>query len=162
MKTNQTPPVILPAKRSRVLAALLLLGFTGLAGRAAYLQGMHNGFLQQKGESRYSRVLEMNANRGMITDRYGKPLAISTPVESVWLSPQDVVATREQLSRLAGLIDMDAGELQKRLDSLAGAQHGSRTASRRDFVYLKRHLSPAVAAGIVELKIPGVFLKREY
>jgi cell division protein FtsI (penicillin-binding protein 3) len=162
MKANQKPPVILPAKRSRLLVGLLLLGFAGLAGRAAYLQGMHNGFLQQKGESRYGRVLEMNANRGMITDRYGKPLAISTPVESVWLSPQDVVATPEQLSRLAGLIDMDVDELHKRLDGLAGVSQGSRAASRRDFVYLKRHLSPAVAAGIVELKIPGIFLKREY
>lgn len=162
MKANRMPPVILPAKRSRLLVGLLLLGFAGLAGRAAYLQGMHNGFLQQKGESRYGRVLEMNANRGMITDRHGKPLAISTPVESVWLSPQDVVATPEQLSRLARLIDMDAGELNKRVDGLAGAQQGSRTASKRDFVYLKRHLSPAVAAGIVELKIPGVFLRREY
>src|SRR5688500_20188996 len=118
MKSHHPPHIILSAWRSRLLVALLLLALAGLAGRAAYLQGMHNGFLQQKGESRYSRVLEMNANRGMITDRYGKPLAISTPVESVWLSPQDVVATREQLSRLAGLIDMDAGELQKRLASL--------------------------------------------
>ena len=74
MKANRIPPVILPAKRSRLLVGLLLLGFAGLAGRAAYLQGMHNGFLQQKGESRYGRVLEMNANRGMITDRsrFGK------------------------------------------------------------------------------------------
>ena len=84
MKTNRLPHIVLPAGRSRLLVALLLLGLAGLAGRAAYLQGIHNGFLQQKGESRYSRVLEMSANRGMITDRHGEPLAISTPVESVW------------------------------------------------------------------------------
>ena len=96
---------VLPAGRSRLLVAFLLLGLAGLAGRAAYLQGMHNGFLQQKGESRYSRVLEMSAHRGMITDRHGEPLAISTPVESVWSSPQDMNATPEQLKKLANLIE---------------------------------------------------------
>ena len=93
IKTNRLPHIALPAGRSRLLAALLVLGLAGLAGRAAYLQGIHNDFLQEKGESRYSRVLEMNANRGMITDRNGEPLAISTPVESVWCSPQDMRAS---------------------------------------------------------------------
>ena len=96
MTPKHLPRIVLPAGRSRLLVAFLLLGLAGLAGRAAYLQGMHNGFLQQKGESRYSRVLEMSAHRGMITDRHGKPLAISTPVESVWSSPQDMTATPEQ------------------------------------------------------------------
>ncbi len=66
MMPDFTPRSILPAGRSRLLVAVLLLGLLGLAGRAAYLQGMHNGFLQQKGESRYSRVIEMSAHRGMI------------------------------------------------------------------------------------------------
>jgi cell division protein FtsI (penicillin-binding protein 3) len=138
-----------------LLAACLLLGLLGLAARAAYLQGMHHGFLQQKGESRYSRVLEMSAHRGMITDRHGEPLAISTPVESVWSSPQDVNATPEQLKKLASLIEMDGEEVRRRLNA-------SPQGVRRDFVYLKRHLSPEVAARVVELNLPGVFLKREY
>lgn len=90
---------ILPGGRSRVLAAVILLGLVGLAGRAAYLQGMHKGFLQQKGESRYSRVVEISAHRGMITDRHGEPLAISTPVESVWASPQDMEITTSQIKK---------------------------------------------------------------
>ena len=144
-------PITLPAWRSRLLAALLLLGLIGLMGRAAYLQGMRNDFLQQKGESRYGRVLEMSAYRGVITDRHGEPLAISTPVESVWVSPQDVEATPEQLKKLASLIEMDAAEVRKRV--------GER---QREFVYLKRHLSPEIATKVVELNIPGVFLQREY
>ena len=148
---NFAPRSILPAWRSRLLAAFLLLGLLGLAGRAVYLQGMHNGFLQQKGESRYSRVLEMSAHRGMITDRHGEPLAISTPVESVWASPQDVDATSTQIKKLAGLIGMDAAEIRKRLDG-----------SQRDFVYLKRHLPPETAAKVVELNMSGVFLRREF
>lgn len=155
MKPGHAPRIILPAGRSRLLAACLLLGLMGLAGRAAYLQGMHNGFLQQKGESRYSRILEMSADRGIITDRHGEPLAISTPVESVWSSPQDMNVTPEQLKKLASLIEMDTKEIHKRLEE---PHHGA----RRDFVYLKRHLSPEVAAKVVELNLPGVFLKREY
>ncbi|MGH8685581.1 MAG: peptidoglycan D,D-transpeptidase FtsI family protein [Nitrosospira sp.] len=151
MTPRHAPPIVLPTGRSRLLAAILLLGLAALTGRAAYLQGMHNGFLKQKGESRYSRVLEMSADRGMITDRHGEPLAISTPVESLWSSPQDVNATPEQLKKLANLIEMDVKEIRKRL-----------SGSRRDFVYLKRHLSPDIAARVVELNMPGVFLKREF
>lgn len=155
MTPRHAARIILPAGRSRLLAACLLLGLLGLAARAAYLQGMHHSFLQQKGESRYSRVLEMSAHRGMITDRHGEPLAISTPVESVWSSPQDMNATPEQLKKLASLIEMDGEEIRRRLNE---PPHGA----RRDFVYLKRHLSPEVAARVVELNLPGVFLKREY
>ena len=155
MTPKHVPRIVLPAGRSRLLVAFLLLGLVGLTGRAAYLQGMHNGFLQQKGESRYSRVLEMSAHRGMITDRHGEPLAISTPVESVWSSPQDMNATPEQLKKLADLIKMDVEEIRKRL-------RGSPDGPRRDFVYLTRHLSPEVSAKVVELNVPGVFLKREY
>ncbi|MEI7682031.1 MAG: penicillin-binding protein 2, partial [Betaproteobacteria bacterium] len=81
-------PVIPHARwRARSVLGLLLFTFALLIVRAVYLQGMHNDFLQQKGESRYSRVLEMPATRGMITDRNREPLAISTPVESVWATP---------------------------------------------------------------------------
>ncbi len=59
-------------------------------GRAFYLQGMTHEFLQAKGEARYGRVIEMPASRGAVTDRNGKPLAISTPVKSIWAMPDDV------------------------------------------------------------------------
>ncbi len=95
MKSEHVPHIVLPAGRSRLLLAFLLLGLADWRG-APPTAGMHNGFLRQKGESRYGRVLEMSAHRGMITDRHGEPLAISTPVESVWSSPQDMSATPEQ------------------------------------------------------------------
>lgn len=128
-----------------------MLGLVGLAGRAAYLQGMHKGFLQQKGESRYSRVVEISAHRGMITDRHGEPLAISTPVESVWASPQDMEITTPQIKKLAEIIGMNSAEIQKKIEG-----------PQRDFVYLKRHLPPEIAARVVELNMPGVFLRREF
>ena len=151
MTHNPAPHIILPAWRSRVLATLLLLSFLSLIVRAVYLQGMHNDFLQQKGESRYSRVIEISAYRGMITDRHGEPLAISTPVESVWVSPGDVDATYSQLRKLAELIKMDVAEVSKRIGN-----------KKRDFVYLKRHLPPDITARVDELNIPGIFLKREF
>ena len=151
MMRNISHSGILPGGRSRVLAAVILLGLVGLAGRAAYLQGMHKGFLQQKGESRYSRVVEISAHRGMITDRHGEPLAISTPVESVWASPQDMEITTSQIKKLAEIIGMNSAEIQKKIEG-----------PRRDFVYLKRHLPPEIAARVVELNMPGVFLRREF
>ena len=151
MTHKPTPYIVLPAWRSRVLGGFLLLGFLGLVVRAIYLQGMHNDFLQQKGESRYSRVIEISAHRGMITDRHGEPLAISTPVESVWASPHDMDAKPGQLKKLANLIRMDVVEVRKRISD-----------QKRDFVYLRRHLPPDITAKVVELNIPGIFLKREF
>ncbi len=145
------PALALTGWRSRAVLLVLLTGFGVLSGRAVYLQGLHHGFLQQKGESRYSRVIELPPTRGMITDRNREPLAISTPVESVWASAADIEITAEQMKRLARLLELDTPEIQKRLAD-----------TRREFVYLKRHLPPEQAAKVVELNIPGVFLQREY
>jgi cell division protein FtsI (penicillin-binding protein 3) len=145
------PALQLPAWRSRLLLIAVLAWFMVLGGRAFYLQGLHNDFLQQKGESRYSRVIELSATRGMIVDRNNEPLAISTPVESVAASPADVEASAEQLVRLARLLDIEVAELRRKLSD-----------SRREFVYLKRQLPPDEAAKVVGLAIKGVFLQREY
>lgn len=151
MTHNPIPYIVLPAWRSHILGVFLLLSFLGLVVRAIYLQGMHSDFLQQKGELRYSRVIEISAHRGMITDRHGEPLAISTPVESVWASPRDMDATPVQLKKLANLIGMDVVEVRKRISN-----------QQRDFVYLRRHLPPDITAKVVELDIPGIYLKREF
>lgn len=151
MTRDPAPYIILPVWRSRLLGTFILLSFLGLVVRAIYLQGMHNDFLQQKGESRYSRVIEISAHRGMITDRHGEPLAISTPVESVWASPRGMDATPGQLKKLANLIRMDVAEVRKRISD-----------PKRDFVYLRRHLPPDITAKVVELNITGIFLKREF
>ena len=144
-------PLRLPAWRSRLLLLALLAWFVALAARALYLQGLHGDFLQQKGESRYSRVVELSATRGMVVDRNNEPLAISTPVESVAASPADIQITAEQTARLAHLLALDAAEVQRKLGD-----------ARREFVYLKRQLPPEQAARVVQLGIKGVFLQREY
>ena len=143
--------VKLPAWRARALLGLLFIWFVALAVRALYLQGLNNDFLRQKGESRYSRVIELHPTRGRIVDRHNEPLAISTPVESVAASPADVEITPEQMKRLARLLEVDAAEIGKKLSD-----------PKREFVYLKRQLPPEEAARVVALGIPGVFLQREY
>ncbi|MER0214917.1 MULTISPECIES: peptidoglycan D,D-transpeptidase FtsI family protein [Nitrosomonas] len=140
----------LSAWRSRLLFGFLALGLIGLAGRAAYLQGMNHDFLQEKGESRYSRIVEMNADRGMITDRNGHILAISSPVASVYADPKVIDIKPEQLKQLAGLLEMDSTEINARI---------SRENSR--FVYLKRQVVPDIAEKIMKLKIKGIYFASE-
>jgi cell division protein FtsI (penicillin-binding protein 3) len=141
----------LPGWRATGLFALLLIGLAGLLGRGVYLQGIHNDFLQKKGDARYSRVIEVSAHRGKISDRNGEPLAVSTPVESVWASPSDVEADRRQVKRLAQILGMDVDEVKNRLFDTS-----------RDFVYLKRQLPPDQVEKVVALHFPGVSLLREY
>ena len=141
----------LPGWRATALFVVLLAGLAGLFGRGAYLQVVHNDFLQKKGNARYSRVIEVSAHRGMITDRNGIPLAVSTPVESVWASPADVEVDGQQARQLAQILGMGERELKNRL-----------LDTSRDFVYLKRQLPPDQAEKVVSLNLPGISLQREY
>ena len=150
MINNQTKQIELPAWRSFLLFSVLALSLFGLVGRAMYLQGMNNNFLQEKGALHYSQVVEMNVSRGMITDRHGEILAISSPVASVFADPQLIEITHEQLERLSGLLEMDVEDVERRLN---------REHSR--FVYLKRQVSPNVTEKIVGLGIQGIYLKDE-
>ena len=143
--------VRLPVWRARFVLAGFVAAFAVLAGRSLYLQAMHTDFLQEKGEARYSRVLEVPATRGRILDRNGEALAVSTPVQSVWAIPGDVSAAPAQLRRLAALLGTDAGELRRKLEDKS-----------RDFVYLKRQIAPETAERIAQLGMEGVYQHREF
>jgi cell division protein FtsI (penicillin-binding protein 3) len=151
MAVRVQPVILLPAWRRRTLLVVLLCGFIVLLGRSIYLQGLHTDFLQKKGDARYSRTLVLPAHRGMIVDRNHRPLAISTPVESVWASPPDVTINADQLKNLAALLQVKPSELSRKLEN-----------SEREFVYLKRRMPPEEAARVMQLQIPGIFLQREY
>lgn len=140
----------LPVWRPRFVLLALVAGSLTLAGRAFYLQGVNDEFLQAKGESRYARVLEVPATRGRITDRNGDILAVSTPVRSIWAIPADAKLAPADARKLAALLEMDVRELNDKL------------AAARDFVYLKRQLSPEVAQRVADLKLPGVHQQQEY
>jgi cell division protein FtsI (penicillin-binding protein 3) len=137
--------------RSRLLLVLAIAGFVALLARAFYLQGVDTDFLQAKGEARYGRVLEMPASRGPVKDRNGQALAISTPVESIWTSPEDVEMDDRQVAALARALGADANDIRQKV-----------ARKDRQFVFLKRQISPAQAAKVMALRIPGVFEQREY
>ncbi len=138
--------------RSALVLVLLMLWLATLAGRAAYLQGLRYAFLQRKGDAFSDRVIELPAHRGMIFDRNGEPLAISTPVESLWRNPSDVEATAGQIRQLAGILQMTPAEIRARTDD----------RSNHDFVYIKRRLPPDQAEAVTGLDIQGLSLQREY
>ncbi|OGV78019.1 MAG: cell division protein [Methylotenera sp. RIFCSPLOWO2_02_FULL_45_14] len=148
-----TPLVVvkLPAWRRRLLLVLVLLGFAALLGRGVYLQSFHKRFLQEKGDARYNRTLTLPSQRGKITDRYGELLAISSPVESVWANPSDVKISASQSKKIADLLGLKVTVVDKKLVN-----------SEREFVYLKRRVSPELAGEVMRLEIPGVYLQREY
>lgn len=150
-RVNPALQLKLQGWRARVLIILLLTGFAVLAARAFYLQGLNTEFLQAKGEARFTRVVEMPASRGPILDRNGVPLAISTPVESIWISPSEVELTVEQKKRLAKAVELDVKDIDSKIAD-----------ADKTFVWLKRQLSPEQAAKVMALKIPGVFQQREF
>ena len=143
--------VRLPDWRSRVVLFVLFAAFLALAGRALWLQGVSNRFLQKQGASRYERTLELPATRGKIFDRNGIVLASSLPVKAVWAIPEDVLASpRPKLRELAQLLEMPEADLLKKLDS------------DRTFVYLKRQVEMEVIAKIEKLGIDGIDTRKEY
>lgn len=148
-----TPLIVvkLPVWRRRVLLACILFGFVALLGRSVYLQSFHKRFLQEQGDARYSRTITLPSHRGKITDRYGELLAISSPVESVWASPPDVKIDTAQTKKIAEILNLKAEVVNKKLAN-----------SEREFVYLKRRVSPELAAQVMKLGVPGVYLQREY
>src|SRR5450631_2857269 len=150
MKRIVAAPARLPALRAPLVFGLLLALLAGLLGRSLYLQRIDNAFLQDQGNSRYSREIEVPAHRGRIVDRFGDPLAISTPVKAVWAWPDQVVATPDQLRALAAALEMTPAALNQKL-----AQGG-------DFVYVKKPVAPEVADRAAALKIAGVHDENEY
>lgn len=134
------------------LIFVLTLGLLALIWRMLDLNVIKRSFLQQQSNIRSVRVIDIPAHRGMILDRNGMPLAVSTPVESVWINPQLFKPTREQLKKLAQLLHIPYLSLKKTI----------RLKSSRWFVYLKRHIAPELAGEIKKLDITGLYFQEEY
>ena len=147
-----TPRPVSFGVRLAVIFGVLLAAGVALAGRAVQLQLVQHSFLVSQGDARSMRVAAIPAHRGSITDRYGEPLAVSTPVDSVWVNPQELAGNAEQLQRLARAIHADRQDLVRRVS----------TGLDREFMYVARGLQPADARKVRELDIAGVNLTREY
>jgi cell division protein FtsI (penicillin-binding protein 3) len=140
--------------RGRVMLVGVALGLCSvtLIGRAAYVQLINSDFYQRQGEARFLRELPIATSRGMITDRNGEPLAVSTPVESIWANPQELLRSPDRIPELARALDLPVDDLTARLTQKAD----------KEFMYLKRRINPDKAHQVVALKIPGVFSQREF
>jgi cell division protein FtsI (penicillin-binding protein 3) len=140
------------ALRLWLLFGVLLAAAVALMGRAVDLQLVDHGFLAQQGDERFSRIASITAHRGSVTDRNGEPLAVSTPVDSVWVNPKELGADLDPLVHLAGALKQDRQELLRRVSGNGG----------REFLYIVRGLEPTDARRVKALNLPGVYLAREF
>ena len=138
--------------RTTLMIVAFVLGGLVLEGRVLYLQSIRGEFLAAQGDDRYLRTVEIAAHRGTITDRHGEPLAVSTPVDSIWADPGDLAPALDRLPELAEVVEVDEDWLVRQITSNLD----------REFVYLRRHLPPEHAARVLQLGIPGVSTFREY
>ncbi len=150
MNARQQP--IAFAGRHWLVLVVLFLSLGLLAARAVFLQVVDTDYLKAQGDARYLRVVHTPPTRGMIIDRNGEPLAVSTPVDSVWAHPGTLLKQGHSWRKLARLLKVSPAHLKKLC----------RKNRQREFTYLKRHLPPDTVKRIMSLKIPGVDLVREY
>ncbi len=123
-----------------------------IIGRALQLQVLDREFLERQADARHLRVITLSAHRGSILDRNGETLAASTPVDSVWADPPALARATDRIGELAKILDRSPENLLRQITSNL----------EREFIFLRRHLSPEQAAAVMDLEIPGVYLQREY
>lgn len=140
--------------RGRVILVVCALGLcsVSLVGRAAYVQLVNSDFYQRQGNERFIRDIEIPTSRGMITDRNGEPVAVSSPVESIWCDPKELMKNPAALPQLARALGEPEDELIRRISQRA----------EREFYYLKRRINPDEARKILAHEIAGVYSKREF
>ena len=138
--------------RSALVLAFFVLVATSLLARAVHLQVLNKDFLNRQADTRHLRTEKISAHRGTITDRNGEPLAISTPVDSIWANPKELASAIDRVPKLAQILGLDSQTLMRRITR----------SMDREFLYLKRHLSPKKAQAVLALKLPGVNVQREY
>ncbi len=136
-----------------VLGAIVLCA-GAMIGRASYLQYFYKDFLEKEGAERYMRDARIPAHRGQVLDRFGEPLAVSTPVDTVWTIPKQLTASAspEQLAKLARALNRDNDWLTRRLTSNLESH----------YLVLAKQLQPDEAERVKSLQIQGVNLVREY
>lgn len=152
--TQKKPTVTKLSGRYLLLLSVFVCMLVAIILRLGYLHVVNHEFLRKQGEARTKRAVKIAAYRGMIRDRNGESLAISTQVASVWINPQTLAMTHAQLKDLARLLNMPAKKISAKVRHYAKRQ--------KEFVYLRRHIAPALGKKISALQIPGVHLQAEY
>lgn len=138
--------------RFRIVVGMLLALVMVIIWRIMDLHIFNHDFLKEHGDARTVRNISIAAHRGLISDRNGEPLAVSTPVITLWGNPKELAAARARWPELANLLGLDVAELTQRLDQ----------NKEREFIYLQRGLTPEQGAYIIGRKIPGVYDQEDY
>lgn len=138
--------------RTTLVIAIFGLVASSLVARAVYLQVLDKEFLNRQADSRHLRTETIVAHRGAILDRHGEPLAISTPVDSIWVNPKQFATAIDSVPQLALILDLNPEALMRRITR----------SMNKEFLYLKRHLDPQKAQQVLALKLPGINVQREY
>ncbi|MBF8732555.1 MULTISPECIES: peptidoglycan D,D-transpeptidase FtsI family protein [Pseudomonas] len=138
--------------RFRVVIALLALMVGAIAWRIIDLQVIDRDFLKGQGDARSLRHIPIPAHRGLITDRNGEPLAVSTPVTTLWANPKEMQVARDRWPQLAAALGQNAQQLTERLTQQAN----------KEFIYLVRGLTPEQGQQVLDLKVPGVYGMEEF
>ncbi len=138
--------------RARIVVAVLVFVAAGLGARAVQLQVLDQQFLAKQGDMRHTRVAKIPAHRGAIVDRFGEPIAVSSPVDTVFVNPQELAQAPDEIPRLAKALKRDPQWLAQRVTSNLD----------RQFLYVARHMDPADATRVRALGVPGTYLTREY
>lgn len=170
MKNNNKSDIPIYRHRQVFLLGLLLIVAGLLSWRAVYLHVQDGDFLRGQGDARHLRVVPIPAYRGVIEDRHGDPLAISTPVDSVWVNPKEFLEDNKSESS-EGMSSVDgADDSVNAIKQLAKALQMSERRLRKtinmraskEFIYIKRRVNPAEASKVLALDIKGVYTQREY
>lgn len=149
-KPNANRPLTTWRRLLVVLVFMLMAGT--LLARTMDMQILRSEFYEKQGNARQLRTITISAHRGDIVDRNGEPFAVSAPVNSIWVNPQEVVDDLASLDRVAHILSLDRISLREKI----------RRHADREFLYLKRHASPELAEKVMALKVPGVSLLNEY
>ncbi|WP_339449607.1 peptidoglycan D,D-transpeptidase FtsI family protein [Pseudomonas sp. EA_5y_Pfl2_R50] len=138
--------------RFRLMVALLGIMVAAICWRIIDLQVVDRDFLQEQGDARSLRHIPIPAHRGLITDRNGEPLAVSTPVTTLWANPKEMQSAKEKWPALAAALGQDPKALTERLEAQAN----------KEFIYLVRGLTPEQGQAVLDLKVPGVYGIEEF
>jgi cell division protein FtsI (penicillin-binding protein 3) len=138
--------------RFRLVVGLLSVLSLAICYRIVDLQVIDHRFLIEQGDARSLRTISIPAHRGLVTDRNGEPLAVSTPVATIWANPSEMQADKSKWGQLAVALGQDPKALTERLDQQAS----------KEFIYLVRGLTPEQGQAVVDLKVPGVYSKEEF
>lgn len=142
----------LKAWRYGTVLGVFLVVVAALAWRLLDLHVVDQEFLRQQGDVRTIRVEQIDAHRGVVTDRYGESLAISTPVQTLWINPSETDAGDPRLTAVARQLELREGELRARL----------RRYASREFLYLRRKIQPELAREVMAIGTPGIYSRQEY